>query len=693
MAKKGLHKQVAGKAQQPVPQAEAVLVKGNNKPKGNTRALPPMQKHLTLILATLVALVAILLYAQTVNNKYVLDDYPTIKENKLTKKGFNGVAEIFKHSYWYGNDGKDDWLYRPLSVAMFAVEWQFWPDQPAAGHTINILLYGLTGFCLFLVLKKTFENYNLLFPLVVALLFIAHPLHTEVVANIKSRDEILTFLFFLLSFNWLLDYARKGSNAKLAGATMALFLALMAKESAIMFLFIFPVGLYCYTPLPLKKIAIATMFLAIAAAAYMFLRGRVLSTQTLGQVVSIVDNTVVNADLNHRWGTALVILGVYLKLLLFPSPLVYDYSYNTFDIVSMADPMAILSLLLYLGIGAYILMRIYKKDTIAFALILYVLPVLLVSNIFFLTRSTAAERFLYQPLLGFAIMATLLLAKVTKTNLLQPNFYDLKTLFTKNATFWGILVLVLGLYSFKTVDRASEWKDNFTLFKTDLANIPRSARAQYSYANDLCQMLVKDSIKTASEREKAYQLSLKGLQTALSIHKDYFEPYFALGQLAAYKKDYMSSNAYYRRALLLNKDDRYLYNNLGNNYFRMQRLDSARQYLNIALKMEPDYAEALSNMGSVYFTIGLKDSAMVLYQKAIACDAKYYDAYKNLGSTYGMLKQYDKALEYFFKGIKIKNNDPDIYFFIGITYEFKGDPATGKQYKDKAAELRKAQSI
>ncbi len=667
------------------------------------KALPAMQKNLTLFLATIVALMGILLYANTIHHKYVLDDYPTIKENKLTKKGIHGIPEIFKHSYWYGNDGKDDWLYRPLSVAMFALEWEFWPDQPSAGHTINILLYGLTGFALFYTLCKVFENKSILFPFAISLLFMAHPLHTEVVANIKSRDEILTFLFFLLSFSWLLDYARKDTTWKLAGATTALFLALMAKESAIMFLFIFPVGLFFYTPMPIKKILITTAILALAAGLYMFLRGRVLSTQTLGQVVSIVDNTVVKSDLNHRLGTALVIIGVYIKLLFIPSPLVYDYSFNTFDIVSLSDPYALLSLLIYLGIGAYIVFNLIqlKKDTIAFSLLLYVLPVLLVSNIFFLTRSTAAERFLYQPLLGFAIIIVLLLAKFTKTNLDQANFHNLKTLFSKNIKFWSILAVVLALYSFKTTDRAMEWKDNMTLFKTDLQNIPRSARAQYSYANDLCQMLVKESIKTKAEREEAYKVSFQGLNNALAIHNDYFEPNFSLGQLAAYKKDYNASNAYYRRAMQLNKDDHFLYNNIGNNYFRMNKMDSARLYISQALKMQADYAEALSNMGSVYFTLGvneanhmpwLKDSAVVLYQKAIAADPKYYDAYKNLGSTYGMMKQYNLAMEFFFKAMKIKSTDPDLYNFIGITYDFLGDPNNGKLYKDKSAALRAAQA-
>src|ERR1039458_469386 len=108
-----------------------------NKIKTVARTLDAKQVG---IMALIIAVLGFALYSNTFNHKYVLDDYPTVKENKLTKKGFKGIPEIYKHSYWYGNDGKDDWLYRPLSVSIFALEWEFWPDNPKPAHIINVLL-------------------------------------------------------------------------------------------------------------------------------------------------------------------------------------------------------------------------------------------------------------------------------------------------------------------------------------------------------------------------------------------------------------------------------------------------------------------------------------------------------------------------------------------------------------------------
>jgi tetratricopeptide (TPR) repeat protein len=665
--------------------------KPGGKPAGNQAAKSfkaPLDKRSVFILSLIVALTGFLLYSGTFGHKYVLDDYPTVKENKLTQKGIHGIPEIYKHSYWYGNDGKDDWLYRPLSVSVFALEWEIWPDNPKPSHIINVLLYALTGMLLFYTLRKLFIRQNILIPFVSSLLFMAHPLHTEVVANIKSLDEILTFLFFLVSLHLLLDYSRKGNLFLLAVSLVSFFLSLMAKESAITYLFMFPLALYYYTEFPLKKLVITMGFFGVVAATYMLIRGHVLTSQTLGSVVSIIDNTVVKSDYLHRFATAIVILVVYIKLLLFPHPLVYDYSFNTFEIVGLNDRWALLSILIYAGMGYYVLRNFLKKDTIVFSIVLYIIPVILVSNIFFLTRSTAAERFLYQPSLGYAIVVALLLSRLFKADLLRTNFQGLRSFFKTYSRVIAVTVVILACYSFKTFHRAAVWKDNITLFKTDLQNIPKSARAQYSYANDLTQSLVKDSIKTKTQQDQAYAEALEGLNKALKIYSDYFEPYFALGQLAAYKKDYGKSIEIYKKAMTLNKDYHFLYNNIGNNYFRMGQLDSALKYLHIAISMKADYAEAYGNIGSVYFTQGKQKEALEAYERAIQMDPRYYDAYKNLGSTYGMLKDYNKAMENFFKALKLKSSDADLYGFIGMTYGFMGDKANEKAYNDKAAQIR-----
>lgn len=658
-------------------------------PTAKVATLSPDKRQL-FIMAFIVALLGFLLYSKTFEHLYVLDDYPTIMENKLTKKGFDGVAEIFKHAYWYGNDQKDDWLYRPLSVAMFAVEWEFWPENPVAGHIINVLLYALTGFLLFFTLRKIFIDQNVLLPFIASTLFIAHPLHTEVVANIKSRDEILTFIFFLISMYTLINYARTNKLIPLIVSLISFFLSLMAKESAITYLFMFPLALYYFTEMPIKKNVITMVFFAVTATTYMIIRGSVLTVQTLGNVVSIIDNTVKDLSFIDRIPTCMVILGTYVKLLFFPHPLVYDYSYSTFKIVGYGNGWALISIAMYVGMGIYILKNFLKKDTIVFSLFLYLLPVMLVSNIVFLTRSTAAERFLYQPSLGFTIIITLLLARFTKTDIFKKNFNSVPSMIKNNLRLFGIIAVILAAYSFKTMDRAEAWRNNMSLFKTDLQYIPNSARAQYSYANDLTQNLVKDSIKTITEQEQAYAEAMMGLNKALQIYDGYFEPYFALGQLASFKKDYVKSIDLYKKAMTLNHEYHFLYNNIGNNYFRLGQLDTAMKYLNIAIEKQPDYAEAYSNIGSVYFTRGMQKEAIEAYTKAIEHDPKYYDAYKNMGSAYGMMKDYKTAMDYFFKALKLKSTDPDLYAFIGMTYGFMGDTANAKAYNDKATAMRAA---
>ena len=169
------------------------------------------QKSLKNILAIMLAAFAFLLYASTIGNDYVLDDFGLIKDNTQTKKGISAIPEIFKSSYRYGMNITDYTLYRPLTKAMFAVEWQIAPNKPALSHVINIILFALTAIVLFRVLSK-YLNGQIILPFLTTLLFIAHPIHAEVVSNIKSRDEIVTLLLCLISasafYNWHIHTGR-----------------------------------------------------------------------------------------------------------------------------------------------------------------------------------------------------------------------------------------------------------------------------------------------------------------------------------------------------------------------------------------------------------------------------------------------------------------------------------------------------
>src|SRR5204863_3106706 len=115
---------------------------------------------------------------------------------------------------------------------MFAVEYELAPLNPHLNHLVNVILYALTAFLLFITLSALLRG-NLVVPLIATLLFTAHPVHTEVVANIKSRDEILSFLFTIGSFYFLAGYIHNRSNRRLVISGLLFFLALLSKESAI----------------------------------------------------------------------------------------------------------------------------------------------------------------------------------------------------------------------------------------------------------------------------------------------------------------------------------------------------------------------------------------------------------------------------------------------------------------------------
>ncbi|MEM9023143.1 MAG: hypothetical protein AAGB22_05350, partial [Bacteroidota bacterium] len=130
-------------------------------------------------LAGLVALLGFVLYANTLGHGYVLDDFSVIKDNKIVQQGSDALGTIFSTSYREGYWSKPGSLYRPLTLSMFALEWELAPDNPALSHWINVLLYAVDGGLLFLLLARWSPPGRVIFPLIISLLFIAHPLHTE----------------------------------------------------------------------------------------------------------------------------------------------------------------------------------------------------------------------------------------------------------------------------------------------------------------------------------------------------------------------------------------------------------------------------------------------------------------------------------------------------------------------------------
>src|ERR1700677_691549 len=203
--------------------------------------------------------VCFLFYANSILNKYALDDELTILSNSFVQKGISGIPKILTNdSYasfyedWGGDPTKQlsGGRYRPLSEIVFAIEQQFFGGSdilPYVRHFVNILAYMACVIAIFYFLekflfKKIAWGSDIAF--FATFLFAIHPIHTEVVANIKSLDEILSILFIMLTFIYGLKYLQDKKSKHLAFALASYLLALLSKEYAVTLLFFVPFLFY-----------------------------------------------------------------------------------------------------------------------------------------------------------------------------------------------------------------------------------------------------------------------------------------------------------------------------------------------------------------------------------------------------------------------------------------------------------------
>ena len=130
------------------------------------------------------------LYGNTLFHDYALDDFIVITGNSYTKQGIKGIGDILTHDAFVGAYGEALELtggrYRPLSIVMFAVEYEIFGLNPFFGHFFNVLFFAFVCCFVLLLMSRLFVDKNNWIAFVIALLFASHPIHTEVVANIKT---------------------------------------------------------------------------------------------------------------------------------------------------------------------------------------------------------------------------------------------------------------------------------------------------------------------------------------------------------------------------------------------------------------------------------------------------------------------------------------------------------------------------
>ncbi len=592
-----------------------------------------------------IALLGFLIYANTLGHDFALDDFSAIKDNYVTKQGVSGIPTIWQEHYRFGYWNSVGELYRPLPLTMFAIEWEIVPDTPAIHHFVNVFLYALTGLLLFLLLSKILESKSQLIAFLATILFIAHPVHTEIVANIKSRDEILAFLFFLITLHLIWSYIYRHKTSYLILGSLSYGLALFSKESAITFLALFPLIIYFFSPTTWKRIGVVTTALLFPAVLFLIVRSQVLSGfVTGGKVNSVLDNLLVAIDQPiDRMATTILLLGKYLWTMVFPHPLGSDVGYNQIPATNFGDWRVLLSLVAHLGMIGVAIWGFKKKHIWSFCALFYGISFSIFSNVFVEIGSSFGERFLYIPLLGFTLALAYGLQQV----------FPAKGQGLLKANKWALMIggALVVLYSIKTIDRNSAWKDSFTLYATDIQTAPNSAKLNYHYG---------------------LEASKKGQMEPNVTSK---QQYFKTAKMA------------FNKAIALYPTYGDAYGQLGLTLYREGKEQEALKNYEQSVKYKTNNALVYSNMGIIYFQKKQLDKAKEVYLKAVSIDPRFVDARRNLGAVYAMQSNFPKAIEQFREALKYAPNDATINHYLGSAYRDSGNASAGRPYLEKAYQL------
>lgn len=598
--------------------------------KKSNRLSPQLQRWL---FAASIFAFAFLLYANTIGHGFVLDDDLVCKENRFVQSGIAGLGDIFSHSWYYGFSSTPDRYYRPMMLAGFAIETAFLGNEPSIYHLMNVFYYALGCAWLFLLMQLLFKDKSVWVPLSIALLFTAHPLHTEVVANIKSRDELFAFLGLLGVIYGLIQYDRKNNVVFFIVALLSYAFAILSKEAALAILGVVPLVFYFFTKTSWQKQGGQLVAFALVAVVYFGIRMQVIDPNP--STFGIFDNSLFAIESRgEQLSTAIGMVGQYFGLLLFPHPLSFDYSYNQIPAIGWGHWKLWSSLLAIGSLIYFAISGLKNKQPIAFGIILFALTFAITSNLFFLIGATFAERFMFVPLLGFCIVLTVLL------------FDYLPKLIGNNALLVkGLLGIVVILYSFKTVTQNAAWESDETLFETGIHTAPNSFRTQSFYGVMLYRKALASDNPT--ERKQLLEHSVQHLKKSIETYAGFTETYQHLAATYEAQNNFPLAIQTYNAALAVESSYFPALINMGILYYKMKNYPEAITHLKKALHFSPDHIIAHRALGLTYKDAQQFESAAVHFKQAANSDPQNVTHLRDLVNLYRFdLKDIDQAIFY-----------------------------------------------
>lgn len=409
-----------------------------------TRQITFVSKPITLLV--FIFLLGTALYLPSLSYDFVWDDHILIKKNPLIRSLLNGPRILI--SDFHITQGSI--FYRPLVLFSFSLDYAFFKEWPGGYHLTNALLHGINSSLVAFLALLLFQNSWA--ALAAGAFFALHPAHPEAVAFISGRTDLLATLFSLLALIALGKKNEKNRDLRtLLFAPLFLFLALLAKETAVVVLI--PMALLLYQNNREKQKKLGSVGLTLLPSGLMLILYLFLRYLALNAALT----TNVKFKLFHHPSFLFELFLRYLSFFIFP-PQRVSYFYNSSYSFSLDFSFWVL-LYLTLLCSALIGYLIFRRQETGFMFALLILPCLpsLLFSLF--SDIVMIERYLYLPSLGLALLVSwglLLLGEKKRT------------------TAWLGIGIILAFFLAATLWRTPLWKNEVVLFEALKNQYPSS---------------------------------------------------------------------------------------------------------------------------------------------------------------------------------------------------------------------------
>ncbi len=510
-----------------------------------------INRRFILLLVVAVA-VSFTLFSGSLGGKFTLDDHSVI-ERRVELRDLKNLPKIWISPWHPGGEWAGN--YRPLTLVSFVLNLQF-SESTVGFHIINVLLYALNAVLIFYVVSR-FASERVAY--LSAVLFLFLPIHTEAVASIVGRAYLLGTLFALISLLYFFD-------KKYLLSSIYLYLAVFSGDFYIALLPIIGLFLILETGKFWGSVKLGLLYYGAPLPAYFLCRYLALGKYAFGGYgfIDPIIGPLAFAPVKERVFTGFVHLFVYLRKTIYPIDLSPDYSFNQIPLVSniFSSPKAIIGLLFF---AALILIIFRAEKRLKMAAILFLVPYAVISNIFFITTGTMAERWWYFPSFGLVILLAVGLDKIITKN--------------KKWRIWtyGGLAVVLMWFSSIVIRQNQVWLNDKNLFISAAARSPNSVWARtnvaegYFLSGDIEK--AKEELKAALKISEKHPLSLYVLGQLNWKDGKHKEAEEALKRAIEYDAHGRNKRSLYRGLALINMD-------IGNN-------KQALLYMEEAVKWPP----------------------------------------------------------------------------------------------------------